>query len=154
MRKILLLLALGVFMSACAGKTDKTDKTVESMMEEEPLDPGKGYSEIKHVPLNDPLNAFMVSRGKTLYEMKCASCHVLDDPKVIGPGWKGVTERRSPEWIMNMITNVNIMLATDSTAQALLKDCLVRMPAENISVGDARDILEFMFANDGKPVGK
>lgn len=151
MKKTLLLLAIGVFISACSGKTDKMN---QGSIEHEPLSPGKGYSEIKHVPLNDPLNPVMVARGKSLYEMKCAPCHVLDDPKAIGPGWKGVTERRSPEWIMNMITNVNIMLATDSTAQELLKDCLVRMPAENISVGDARDILEFMFANDGKPVGK
>jgi hypothetical protein len=28
------------------------------------------------------------------------------------------------------------------------------MPNQNVSVGDARDILEFMLANDGKPVGQ
>ncbi len=70
--------------------------------------------------------------------------------RVVGPGWKGLTERRKPEWIMNMITNVEIMLDKDPAAQALLEECLMRMPNQNVSIGDARDILEFMYSNDGK----
>ncbi|MEZ4965773.1 MAG: hypothetical protein R2791_11060 [Saprospiraceae bacterium] len=42
--------------------------------------------------------------------MKCAACHKLDDMRVVGPGWKDVTKRRKPEWIMNMVTNVDVML--------------------------------------------
>jgi hypothetical protein len=41
------------------------------------------------------------------------------------------------------------MLAQDPEAQKLLELCLVRMPNQNVSIGDARDILEFMRENDG-----
>ena len=49
-----------------------------------------------------------------------------------------------------MITNVDVMLAQDPEAQKLLELCLVRMPNQNVSIGDARDILEFMRENDGE----
>jgi pyruvate-formate lyase-activating enzyme len=50
---------------------------------------------------------------------------------------------------MNMITNVDTMLETDEEAQKLLELCLVRMPNQNVSEPEAREILEFMRSNDG-----
>ena len=82
--------------------------------------------------------------------MKCSACHRTDDQRVVGPGWKDVTKRRTPEWIMNMVTNVDVMLDKDPEAQKLLELCLTRMPNQNVSVGDARDVLEFMRQNDGE----
>ena len=92
----------------------------------------------------------MVDRGRGIYEMKCAACHKLSAQRVVGPGWKGITEKRKPEWIMNMITNVEVMLDQDPAAQKLLEECLTRMPNQNISIGDARDLLEFIYANDAE----
>lgn len=115
-----------------------------------PADEGKGIGEIKTVELKSPLDDQMIARGQSVYEMKCAACHKLDETKVVGPGWKGVTERRKPEWIMNFVTNVDMMLDKDPTAQKLLEECLTRMPNQNLSVQDARDILEFMRKNDGQ----
>ena len=96
----------------------------------------------------------MVAKGKAIYEMKCSACHKLTDKRVVGPGWKGVTETRKPEWIMNMVMNVEEMLKEDQTAKDLLKQCLVRMPNQNLTEQDTRDILEFMFSVDGQEVGK
>jgi hypothetical protein len=78
----------------------------------------------------------------------------LNDQRVVGPGWENITNIRRPEWIMNMITNVDVMLAEDPTAQKLLEECLVRMPNQGLSVGDARDVLEFMRKNDMEKVNK
>jgi cytochrome c len=117
-------------------------------------DDGKGLGEIKEVKLNNPLSEAMVERGKGIYEMKCAACHKLSAQRVVGPGWEGLTSKRKPEWIMNMITNVEMMLAEDPTAQALLEECLIRMPNQNLSIGDSRDVLEFMYSIDGVPVGE
>lgn len=103
---------------------------------------------IKEVTLNNPLNADMVAKGQGIYDMKCSACHKLTDQRVVGPGWKGLTSRRKPEWIMNMITNVDVMLEKDAEAQKLLAECLTRMPNQNVTVDDARTILEFMFKND------
>jgi cytochrome c551/c552 len=100
------------------------------------------------VQLTTPLNAEWVNGGKSIYEMKCQSCHKLTDERVVGPGWKGITQKREPHWIMNMITNVDVMLEQDAEAQKLLEQCLVRMPNQNVSKDDARQILEFMRSND------
>jgi mono/diheme cytochrome c family protein len=100
--------------------------------------------------LKTPLEQDRVGRGLAIFEMKCSACHRLTDERVVGPGWKDVTKRRKPEWIMNMITNVDVMLDKDPEAQKLLELCLVRMPNQNISIGDARDILEYMRQNDGE----
>jgi hypothetical protein len=101
------------------------------------------------VQLTTPLNAEWVSAGKGIYEMKCQSCHKLTDEKLVGPGWKDVTKKREPHWILNMITNVDMMLEKDPEAQKLLEQCLVRMPNQNVSKEDSRKILEFMRSNDG-----
>ncbi|HEY8936805.1 MAG TPA: cytochrome c [Cyclobacteriaceae bacterium] len=112
--------------------------------------PAKGLGQVTNVTLNTPLEQERVGRGKAIYEMKCQACHKLSDQRVVGPGWTGVTKRRQPEWIMNMITNTDVMLDKDPEAQKLLELCLTRMPNQNVSIGDARDILEFMRSNDGE----
>jgi hypothetical protein len=64
---------------------------------------------------------------KGIYDVKCQACHKLTNEKLVGPGWSGVTQRRKPAWIMNMITNVDMMLEQDPAAQKLLEECLVRI---------------------------
>lgn len=101
------------------------------------------------VQINTPLNAEWVKAGQSTYELKCQSCHRLTEEKLVGPGWKDVTIRREPVWIMNMITNVEMMLESDPEAQKLLEQCMVRMPNQNIGKDEARQVLEFMRHNDG-----
>lgn len=147
-------LLLLVFALAACGGGDKPNQSAAAPAapspEEQMLAEGKGIGEVKFVELKTPLEAERVSRGKAIYDMKCSACHKLDDKRVVGPGWKEITKRRKPEWVMNMITNVEIMLEKDDEAQKLLELCLTRMPNQNVSIGDARDVLEFMRSNDGE----
>ncbi|MEZ4920262.1 MAG: c-type cytochrome [Saprospiraceae bacterium] len=149
-----LFMALGFLLSAGGGggnDSGTADNNAEPVLtpEEKMLAEGKGVGEVKAVELTTPLDQTRITRGKDVYDMKCAACHRLDETRVVGPGWKGLTEKRKPEWIMNMITNVEVMLEKDKEAQDLLQLCLTRMPNQNVSIGDARDILEFMRKNDG-----
>lgn len=148
-------LFLLVFVLAACGGGDATSEgesapAAPQTPEEKMLAEGKGVGEIKFVELKTPLEADRVERGKAIYDMKCSACHKLDDKRIVGPGWKDVTKNRKPEWIMNMITNVEVMLEKDEEAQKLLQLCLTRMPDQNVSIGDARDVLEFMRQNDGE----
>jgi hypothetical protein len=52
-----------------------------------------------------------------------------------------------------MITNVDVMLEEDPQAQAMLEECLTRMPNQGVATGDARALLEFMRKNDMETVG-
>jgi hypothetical protein len=102
------------------------------------------------ITITSPLNADWVNTGKATYELKCQSCHRLTEEKLVGPGWKGVTQKRQPVWILNMITNVDMMLEKDVEAQKLLELCMVRMPNQNLTLEDSRKVLEFMRSNDGE----
>jgi hypothetical protein len=152
MKKFILFIVIGLV--GCAPdrsqKESGNDSDSEKNAVAENVDPTKGIGQVTNVTLNTPLEQERIGRGKAIYEMKCQACHRLDDQRVVGPGWKDVTKRRTPEWIMNMVTNVDVMLDQDPEAQKLLELCLTRMPNQNVSIGDARDVLEYMRQNDGE----
>jgi mono/diheme cytochrome c family protein len=110
----------------------------------------KGIGRFKDVHLTNPLNEEMASKGKAIFESKCFACHKLSTEMLVGPGWSGVTKRRTPEWIMNWITNTKVMLDRDLAAQADMAICLIRMPNQDLTDEQARNVLEFMRKNDGE----
>lgn len=85
----------------------------------------------------------LAAEGKESYKRNCTSCHKLGK-KLIGPALKGVTERRKPEWIMNMIMNPEYMTANDPIAKKLLEEYIAPMANQSIKEPEARAILEFL----------
>lgn len=128
----------------------ETDSTSDTSTASNRASNRKGIGQYQNVELTHPLDEKMVARGKNVYEVKCASCHKLSDEKLVGPGFAKVTDRRTPEWIMNFITNTDEMIEKDETAQQMLEECLVRMPNQNLNEHDTRSVLEFLRNNDGK----
>ncbi|MEK6616675.1 MAG: c-type cytochrome, partial [Bacteroidota bacterium] len=110
----------------------------------------KGIGPFKDVKLTSPLDQEMATQGLFIFKTKCITCHKLSTEKLVGPGWKGVTQRRAPEWIMNYIINTDVMLDKNAIAQRLVQACVTRMPNQNLTAEEARNILEFMRKNDGK----
>jgi cytochrome c5 len=141
----------GAILFAACGEGVKEAKPldVQELTKNQPETHGAQIKE-GDITVTNPLNAEWVTGGKNIYELKCQSCHRLTEEKLVGPGWKNVTKRRQPVWIMNMATNVDMMLETDAEAQKLLEQCMVRMPNQNLSKDDARKVLEFMRNNDGE----
>ncbi len=155
--KYLPIIGIMILTFACAPEKPKNQEeyaesviSSKSAVEDVIKDPTKGIGAVKTVTLKVPIEQERVGRGLAIYEMKCSACHKLTDERLVGPGWKEITKRRKPEWVMNMITNVDVMLDKDPEAQKLFELCLMRMPNQNVSVGDARDVLEFMRKNDGE----
>lgn len=141
-----------LFLGSCGNEGVKKDEKtvdVQDLTKDQPEVHGKELKE-SDITISTPLNAEWVTTGKATYDLKCQSCHRLTTEKLVGPGWKDVTKRRQPLWIMNMITNVEMMLETDPDAQKLLEQCLVRMPNQNLDADQARKVLEFMRSNDGE----
>ena len=112
-------------------------------------DPSRGAGKFTHVDIGEKLDGAMATNGEKTFGVKCIGCHKLTDEKLVGPGWKDVTVRHKPEWIMNFITNTDEMLNKDPKAQEQLAICLVRMPNQSLADDEARGILEFMRKNDG-----
>lgn len=148
----LLLISGALLLTACGSKegAEQAAKDAPSpadLIANQPIFHGP---EIKSVEIKSPLDQQWVAGGKIQYDTKCMPCHKLTGDKLVGPGWLGVTTRRQPIWIMNMICNTEKMLSEDAEAQKQLELCLVRMPNQNVAVEDARKLLEFMRSNDGE----
>jgi hypothetical protein len=127
--------------SAESGDAETTDATS--------YDPNRGLGKFSSVDLGDKLDVAMAAEGDKIQSIKCSSCHKLTDEKLVGPGWKDVTSRHKPEWIMNFITNPDPMIDKDPKLQAQLEICLVRMPNQALTDEDARKVFEYMRQNDG-----
>ncbi len=166
MKKVIgsLLLAVSVIALSCGGGETKdantavatTDPAVEiptadttATANNPSYDPNRGAGKFSDIKVGDKLDVAMAAKGEKIAELKCYSCHKLTDEKLVGPGWKGVTSRHRPEWIMNFMTNPDEMLDKDTKAQAMLEICMVRMPNQNLKDNEARELLEFMRKNDG-----
>ncbi|SFB89888.1 Cytochrome c [Kaistella jeonii] len=161
--KTIALSVLTMALFSCGGdkKTDSipsgstattTTTTDQSSAEMEATaakyDPNRGLGKHEKIDITkfDPA---MAASGKKVAEVKCTSCHKPTDEKLVGPGWKGVTKKQTPEWIMNFISNPDPMIDVDPELQKQLELCLVRMPNQSLNDTEAREILEYMREIDG-----
>lgn len=151
--------ALTILLFACGGGDSKpaaenggnTSEPPKSMVADpSTYDPKRGEGKFNESNVTvGALDAAMATKGEAIAGTKCFSCHKVTDEKLVGPGWQGVTQRRTPFWIMNFITNPDPMIDKDPEVQAQLEICLVRMPNQSLTDEDARQVLEFMRKNDG-----
>ena len=155
MNKLSLLVVVFALFFSCgkskseSGEDFSAPTTEETTTDASSYDPNRGEGKHSDVELGATLDQAMASKGEEISGVKCTSCHKMTDERLVGPGWKGVTERRKPEWIMNFITNPDPMIDKDPELQAQLELCLVRMPNQSLADNEAREILEFMRKNDG-----
>jgi cytochrome c len=161
-RTIILLIAAlsGFVVTQCGSNTQKGNNTTskDSSIQKVRVDTvvvfiginNKGVGRFKDIQLENPFNKEMAAKGKAIYQSKCFACHKLTSEVLVGPGWEGVTRRRTPEWIMNWITNTKVMLEKDLAAQAEMALCLIRMPNQDLTDEQARNVLEFMRQNDSQ----
>ena len=64
----------------------------------------KGIGPVSEIVFDNEINQNQAQSGKKLFNQLCTSCHMIKEESV-GPAIKGILDRRSPEWIMNMILN-------------------------------------------------
>ena len=157
MKKLAGILFLGILIASCGGgagsdtkaAADPYDATKKTDNGNPSYDPNRGEGKFTKIEVGAKLDEAMAGNGEKIYGVKCSSCHKTTDEKLVGPGWKGVVSRHTPEWIMNFVTNTDAMITKDPKAQAQLEICLVRMPNQNLSDDEARSLYEFMRKNDG-----
>lgn len=88
------------------------------------------------------INPEMAKAGEETFKVKCASCHKLDE-RFVGPAQRYTADRRSPEYILNMILNPDEMTKRHPTAKKLLAEYLAPMTNMNLTVQQAKEVLEY-----------
>ncbi|HAT64214.1 MAG TPA: cytochrome C [Flavobacteriaceae bacterium] len=155
--KILAISTLALFLSCGEKDTKKEEKisigTTQPKKEEvkkevakasETIDlTNKGIGPITSVTLDAEINSAMALKGEEVFKAKCTACHKIGK-KFIGPAPNKILERRTPEWVMNMILNPEEMTQKDPLAKQLLIEFNGSpMANQGLTEKEARSILEY-----------
>lgn len=149
MKRIIYICFIAVSFVACKNDKAKEKATILTLPTTQEYDPNRGEGKFENIEL-EAINPSLAQEGKNISEVKCQSCHKLTEERLVGPGWKGVTERHTPAWILNFITNPDPMIDKDPKLQAQLEICLVRMPNQDVNEDAAFALLEYMRQIDDK----
>lgn len=125
-------------------KTEKVEKKEEKVPASKRVDlTTKGVGPITSLELPTDIDQSMATHGEDVFKKMCTACH-RPDKKFIGPAPTGILERRTPEWVMNMILNPEEMVQKDALAKELLIEFNGSpMANQNLSEEDARAVLEY-----------
>lgn len=151
--KYITLLTLPIALAACGDGDKKTlpppKHISESAKMASPEDAmkdwknNKGIGPVKSITLG-AIDQDMAAEGKIIYEELCTACH-KPDKKFIGPAPKGLLDRRTAEWSMNMILNPEEMTQKDPIARQLLIEANgAPMANQNLTEEQARKVLEYI----------
>lgn len=159
---VIAAIAVSILLISCGGKEEKKNegfsvdrtKSTEEVKTPEPakndvpasqritLD-NKGVGQIKDVTLDSEINTEMAAAGAELFKTNCTACHKTDK-RFIGPKMEGILDRRSPEWVMNMILDPKLMTEEDQCAKDLLVEFNgAAMANQNLTVEQTRSLLEY-----------
>jgi mono/diheme cytochrome c family protein len=126
-----------IAFSACTSKNENT-----STVQESTPSASVGIGPIKAFKFESKVNEQLSAKGKEVFAAKCSACHKIGE-RYVGPDLKGVTKRREPAWIMNMILNPAEMVQKDPIAQGLLGEFMTQMPFQNVTEDEVKQIVEY-----------
>lgn len=129
---------------SCGGEKGSSENNSNASKENADPMTNKGIGPVKSLTLPAEIDLEMAKKGEEIYVAKgCTACHKPTE-KYIGPAPTGVLERRSPEWIMNMILNPEEMIQKDPIAKQLLMEFNGSpMANQNLTQEEARAVLEY-----------
>ena len=155
------ILLFSVLLVSCGGKEEKkkegfsvkrkattekaaeTPAATETKASERVDSTNKGIGPITSLTLNDAVDDAMAAKGKEVYDQMCLACHRIGK-KFIGPAPNNILERRTPEWVMNMILNPDQMVKEDPLAKELLMEFNGSpMANQGLTEEQARAVLEY-----------
>lgn len=166
-KKVFGLIVIVFLLASCGGEKSKKDtpgqSTEQKEVKKEPVNEepkvetastdvpaskridleSKGVGPIKSLELTEEINQEMVAKGADVFKKMCTACH-RENKRFVGPSPQNILERRSPEWVMNMILNPEEMVKNDPLAKELLIEFNGSpMANQNLTEEDARAIVEY-----------
>ena len=161
MKKLISALFIAALLSSCGGdskpaatsssETSNTSTTpateVAEVEEEYDVMKDKGIGPVESIFLGK-LKEDLAAQGKEEFKAKCSACHKAEK-RFVGPEMAGILERRTPEWVMNMILNPEEMLEKDPLAKALFMEFNGQlMTNQQVTQEEARAMLEYFRTLD------
>ncbi|MGJ1525534.1 c-type cytochrome [Sphingobacterium spiritivorum] len=160
MKNFNVLLAIGIIATAIACNNNPKTNSSETQSESTADTPAEV---VVHDYLKEgnkgigPVSSFtqpafdqaVADEGNKLFIVKCTMCHEYAEDK-LGPALKGVTKKRTPEWILNLMLNTEEMFEKDADALAIKDDFPSMMVSLGLNEQEAISILEYLRQEDTK----
>ena len=126
---------LGIGLAAgCGGGKGGSD--AKAPVAKSPYDNGPRAGE-------SPVAVALAAKGEGLFKTKgCSACHAFGQ-KLTCPDLKGVTMRRTSEWMQHQILHPEIMTKEDPIARQLFETYLTQMPNQGLTQDEAMSVIEF-----------
>ena len=91
-----------------------------------------------------PVEPAMATKGEALFKTKgCTACHAYDK-RITGPALKGVTQRRTADWMEHQILHPEIMTKEDPISKQLLATYMVQMSNQGLKPEEAKAVIEYL----------
>ncbi len=150
---LLILISSLALVTACGGESDKGDTSNQNQtMNTNPSglsdwELENGFGPVKKKLNLGPIDKTMAAEGEKIFESKCATCHKLDE-RYTGPAQRNVLQRVTPEFFMNTVLNPDENLEKHPHSQKMLAEYMTKMTNQNVTLKDARALLEYFRVLD------
>lgn len=101
-----------------------------------------------------PVAAALAAQGEPLFKAKgCTACHAYGK-RLTGPDLKGVTRRRTYQWMEKQILHPEIMTKEDPIARKLMAEYNLQMANQGLTPDEARAVIEYFKKLDEEAEAK
>jgi len=133
---VLFVLIGSVAMFSCGGGENQSEQPLTDTQLK------YGIGPIENVSLG-AIDQGMVSEGERIFNSNCMQCHNLDQD-ILGPALRDVVNRRTPEFIMNVILNPNENVMRHPELQKYHDEYMTFMTDVGLDSTGARRVLEYL----------
>ena len=133
-----LIIVLAVALTSCGGKKQKSFS--DAPLTDKQLKHGIGPIDTVRI---GSIDNRLVRRGRSIFRAECMKCHTMDKA-VLGPALRDITDRRTPEFIMNMILNPQENVMRHPILQKYHQQFNQYMTDVGLDSSGARAVLEYL----------
>lgn len=143
---LLLLLATVLPLGGCGGGGAK-DQSATSAPDKSPLDNGPRAGD-------SPVAAALATKGEAIFKAKgCTACHAYGK-RLTGPDLKGVTRRRTAQWMESQILHPERMIKEDPISRQLFAEYNLQMANQGLVPEEAKSVIEYLKKLDEEAEAK
>ena len=143
---LLLLIATVLPLGGCGGGGAK-DQSATTISETSPLDVGPRAGD-------SPVAAALATKGEGLFKTKgCTACHAYGK-RLTGPDLRGVTRRRTAQWMESQILHPEKMVKEGPISRGLFAEYNLQMANQGLVPEEAAAVVEYFKKLDEESEAK
>lgn len=105
----------------------------------------QAVAKVEDRPIAFVVDKKLAKAGKAVWTARgCMGCHTIGKGRLAAPDLNGLFDRRAQAWVRSWLQDPDAMLATDSTAKALLAEYRIEMPNFKLSADEITALINYI----------